>query len=55
MTYQERKERARATAQEWQTNQSPKSWGQIAHELAALEQMARRYGLIKELKREGIL
>lgn len=53
--YQIHKEQARETAQEWQADQSPKSWGQLAEECANLEQLARRYGLIKEFKREGIL
>lgn len=54
-SYASRKEETRAAAQEWQRDQSPKSWGQVAEEIATLEKSARRYGLIKEFKKEGIL
>ena len=53
--YQENKAQARQTAQEWQQDQSPKSWGQVAEQVAHLEKLARRYGLIKEFKNEGII
>lgn len=53
--YEQGKNQARQTAQEWQQDQSPKSWGEIAEQVAHLEQLARRYGLIKEFKNEGII
>jgi len=55
MNYYEGKSRTRQAAQEWQIDQSPKSWGEIAEQVAKLEQLAKRYGLIKEFKREGII
>lgn len=54
-TYQERKQEAREKAQQWQQDQSPKTWGELAEEVASLERLAKRYGLIKEFKREGII
>lgn len=53
--YQQGKERTRAAAIEWQLNQSPKSWGECAEMSNKLEKLGKRYGLIKELKREGVL
>ena len=53
--YQQGKAQAVALAQEWQQDQSPKSWGQVAEQGAHLEKLAKRYGLIKEFKREGII
>lgn len=55
MNYQERKEKAREAAQEWQRDQAPKSWGDCAEMCDRLQKLAKRYGLIKELKREGVL
>ncbi len=54
-TYQELKEEAREKAQQWQLDESPKSWGELAEESANFERLAKRYGLIKEFKREGII
>lgn len=54
-TYQERKQEAREKAQQWQQDQSPKTWGELAEESASLERLGKRYGLIKEFKREGII
>ena len=53
--YAMHKQETRNKAQLFQTDQSPKSWGEIAEQVAHLEQLARRYGLIKEFKREGII
>lgn len=54
-TYQQHKAEARARAQEWQQDTSPKSWGEIAETVAQLERIAKRWGLVKEFKREGII
>ena len=54
-TYQELKQEAREKAQQWQLDESPKSWGQIAEETTNFKHLAKRYGLIEEFKREGII
>ena len=53
--YLYRKNQARATAQALQVYQFAQSWGEIAEQSAKLEKLAKRYGLIKEFKKEGIL
>lgn len=53
--YLYRKNQARATAQALQVYQFAQSWGELAEQSAKLEKLAKRYGLIKEFKREGIL
>ena len=53
--YQQGKERARIKAQEWQQDTSPKSWAEIAANVAQLERAAKRWGLVQEFKREGII
>lgn len=53
--YQQGKERARTEAQKWQQDTSPKSWGEIAQTVAQLERIAKRWGLVQEFKREGII
>lgn len=57
MTYQEKKEQIRAEAIEWQTmsGEVATSWEEIAERCAYFYTNAKRYGLIKEFKREGIL
>ena len=55
MTYQEHKEQTRAKAQALQVYQIAQSWGEIAEQGAHLEKLAKRYGLLKEFKREGVL
>lgn len=54
-TYQQHKAEAIEKAQQWQLDDSPKSWGEIAKETANLERLAKRYGLVREFKREGII
>ena len=54
-TYQQHKAEARARAQEWQQDTSPKSWGEIAQAVAEFERIAKRWGLVREFKREGII
>ena len=51
--YQSRKESARRYTQE--RRPLAQSWGEIAEQCEHLEKLAKRYGLIKEFKREGIL
>lgn len=53
--YEKGKARAREEAQNWQLDDSPKSWGEIAEMVAHLEALAKRYGLVKEFKNEGII
>lgn len=54
-TYQQRKQETRAKAQALQVYEFAQSWGEIAQQCEHLEKLAKRYGLIKEFKREGIL
>ena len=55
--YKQGKEQAKAKALEWSINeaQRPKSWGEYAEQVAQLERLAKRYGLIKEFKENGII
>ena len=57
MTYQERKERARATAQEWQrtTAETRQSWGEVARDTERLYKLAKNCGLVREFHENGIL
>lgn len=55
MTYQEHKEQTRAKAQALQVYEFAQSWGELAEQGAQLEKAAKRYGLLKEFKREGII
>ena len=55
MNYYQGKGQARGLAIIHQNDQTPKSWGEIAQEKNKLEKLAKRYGLIKEFKREGII
>lgn len=56
-TYQRGKNAAREQAAQWQadfSDQSP-SWGEIAAQQRQLEQLARRYGLLREFRENGII
>lgn len=53
--YQQQKARAQQLAREWQQDETPKSWGQVAEESATLEKLGKRYGLIKEFRENGII
>lgn len=56
-TYQRGKNAAREQAVVWQANsaeQSP-SWGEIAAQRRQLEQLARRYGLVREFRENAII
>ena len=55
MNYQANKEETRRKAQALQVYQESISWGELAEQGAQLEKAAKRYGLIKEFKRECIL
>ena len=56
-TYQRRKDAARAQAIQWQADFSDRSipWAAIAAEQRRLEQLARRYGLIRECRENAII
>lgn len=54
-TYRQHQAEAIEKAQQWQMDDSPKSWGEIAEEVTNFKRLAKRYGLIKEFKREGII
>lgn len=53
--YQQGKARTRANAQALQVYQDAISWGELAERGEHLQKLAKRYGLIKEFKREGVL
>lgn len=53
--YEQGKERTRAKAQALQVYELAQSWGEVAEQGEQLRKMAKRYGLIRELKNEGIL
>ena len=55
MTYKDGKENARAKAQALQVHELAQSWEEVAKEGAELERLAKRYGLIKEFKNNGII
>lgn len=56
-TYQRRKDAAREQAAQWQTDFSDcsPSWGEIAAQQRQLEQLARRYGLLREFRENAII
>lgn len=56
-TYQERKEEAREQAKIWQYESSIMfcSWQYIAEKTSYFYKLAKRYGLIKEFKENGII
>ena len=53
--YRIKKEETRQKAQAFQVYEDAISWGEIIATVGELEKLAKRYGLIKEFKREGIL
>ena len=55
MNYYQGKGQARGLAIIHQKDQTPKTWGQIAQEKSKLTKLAKRYGLIKEFKENGII
>ena len=57
MTYQERKAKARATAQEWQRTsaKSCQSWGEVARDTERLYKLAKSCGLVREFRENGII
>ena len=55
MNYYQGKGQARGLAIIHQKDQTPKTWEQIAQEKSKLEKLAKRYGLIKEFRENGII
>lgn len=53
--YRQHKEEVRRAAQEWQTSQEPQTWADIATACDYFQETGERYGLIKELRTEGII
>ena len=56
-TYQKRKEDARQQALEWQANfaEIPQGWLDIMQAGEYFDKLARRYGLVKEFRENGII
>ena len=56
-TYQERKEEAREQAIIWQSEASEKclSYGELYEAGEYFSKLAKRYGLVKEFKKNGII
>lgn len=56
-TYQQKKAEAIDEAIEWQNNFEKRnySWGEIAYVSNHFEKLARRYGLVREFKENGII
>ena len=57
MNYQERKENARQKAIDWQSsfNDHDYSWQELADYQSYFERLAKRYGLVKVFKENGII
>lgn len=59
INYQTKKEQARQKAIDWQIEtsspQTPPTWGKLWEEQVELEKLAKRYGLTKEFKENGII
>ena len=57
MTYNGRKARARAIAQEWQRGQAEtaQSYAELLRDQEYFLTLGKRYGLIKEFKENGII
>ena len=57
MSYQQKKDRARDKAIEWQSNfqNHSYSWGEIAEWQGYFKRLARRYGLVHEFRENGII
>ena len=55
-TYQERKEKARQKAIDWQDlfRETSMSWGELAYWQDYFERLGKRYGLLAEFRNEGI-
>lgn len=53
--YQKGKEKAREVAMEYFDNYLSISWGELAEATDKLERLAKRYGLIREFRENGIL
>lgn len=53
--YAQGKQAARQKAIDYQQDQSPKSWGQILSHQRTFEKLAKKYGLVKEFKENGII
>lgn len=55
-TYQERKEKARQEAIDWQNDfaNNNYTWGELVKWSAYFETLGKRYGLLTEFRNEGI-
>ena len=57
MKYTEKKQKARETAMDYQTviMNNSLTWGELLEYQDKLETLARRYGLVKEFRENGII
>ena len=57
MNYKQGKANARDKAIEWQREQATKcmSWGEVAYWCDYFKKLAKRYGLVKEFRENGII
>lgn len=57
MTYAERKEKARNEAIDWQSDFANHNyyWSELAEFSAYFEKLAKRYGLVREFRENGII
>jgi len=55
--YRRRKEQARAAAKEYQQRsaETSQSWAEVSEQAAKFEGLARRYGLLREFRENGII
>ena len=54
-TYQKEKEKARNKAINWQTDFDDYSYDELVYYNSYFERLAKRYGLVKEFKENGII
>lgn len=56
-TYKEKKSEARSEAIEWQYAFSDRdiSWEELSEEIEHFAKLAKRYGLTREFKQEGVI
>jgi len=56
-TYKQEQERVRELAKQWQAEFTTRShsWAEVGEDAARFERLARRYGLVREFRENGII